>query len=107
MQALKVLALAALPAAAVATLVSVAISAFDVSILGNCDSKLGCWGGIQVGAVLAIVVGAACGLTVGCFALVFQALAARTIAPRTVGLLAAGTGLAVGAFFTSHIWGRA
>ena len=107
MRALKLLALSSLAAAAVATSVFVVISAFDVSILGNCDNKLGCWGGVQVGAVFAVIVSGACGFTLGSFVLAFQALAARTIAPRTVGLLAAGAGLAIAAFFTSHIWGRA
>ncbi len=29
----------------------------DVLLLGNCDSKFGCWGGVEVGALLVVVAG--------------------------------------------------
>ena len=102
---MKLFAISLLPALGVATVLYLAISVFDVAVLGNCDAKLGCWGALEVGTVFVAFVSAACGFALGCFALASQALSARPALPHILRLLSVACGLAVAAFFTSHIWG--
>ena len=106
MRPMRLFAMTLLPALGVATVAYLVASVFDVVVLGNCDAKLGCWGAVQVGAVFVAIISAACGIALGCFALASQALSARSASPQTLSFLSAASGLAIAAFFTSHIWGR-
>jgi hypothetical protein len=94
------------PSVVVAAVVCFGIGAFDVLVRHNCDNKFGCWGGVQIGAVLAAFVAAVAGTALACFALAVQAMSTRSLTPRPLSLFAAVLGLAIATFLTSHIWGR-